>query len=297
MFNIERERKEGNNTEKKFYRRKFIEFLILLDFVIVFLIILFSINYIYFEAIQEEKLTTIITLTSSKETSLVSVIFQNTTLTYTSKIETTPTIVETTTPTTIITETTLEETTTPTVITYTKRTKTTIGATTLTTTTQTTTTAITSVTTTTTTAYAYFIWNDGGDLEEAKRMGFVSNVVYSPDKSNVSITMNGIPEVGLIIDNILHLEKQYGGDYAKVYILKRLEHPENFSIFLIQFYAGNSWENGVHILTIDLKNPLDSYTLNFMGYNLLKMRIEIILNSDFNTNFQDTISLGFGSGE
>jgi len=142
----------------------------------------------------------------------------------------------------------------------------------------------------------YFNYSDGKDLEQAKRIGLVKNIFYSPFRNSFIISVNAIPELKMIIDDSIHLNKQIGGEKLKIFINKKLEKPENFSIFLIHFYTGDSWENGINIISIDLKNPSDYYTLNFKEHNLLKIRIEISLNPGVDKNFQDNISLIISPG-
>jgi len=142
----------------------------------------------------------------------------------------------------------------------------------------------------------YFNYSDGRDLEQAKRIGLIKNIFYSPFRNSFIISVNAIPELKIIIDDSIHLNKQIGGEKLKIFINKKLEKPENFSIFLIHFYTGDSWENGKNIISIDLKNPSDYYTLNFKEYNSLKIRIEIGLNPEVDKNFQDNISLIISPG-
>lgn len=142
----------------------------------------------------------------------------------------------------------------------------------------------------------YFNYSDGEDLEQAKRMGIIQSISYSPLRGNFIISVNAIPEIKIVIDDSIHLNKQIGGERLKISINKRLENPENFSIFLIHFYTGESWENGTNILSINLKNPSDYYILNFKEYNLLKIKIEVSLNPGVTSNFQDSVSLNISPG-
>ncbi|MEM2494443.1 MAG: hypothetical protein QXQ27_03865 [Nitrososphaerota archaeon] len=142
----------------------------------------------------------------------------------------------------------------------------------------------------------YFNYSDGKDLEEAKRIGIIQSIFYSPLRSNFIISVNAIPEIKIVIDDSIHLNKQIGGERLKISIIKGLKNPENFSIFLIHFYTGESLENGTNILSIDLKNPSDYYILNFKEYNLLKIKIEVSLNSGVTSDFQDSVSLNISPG-
>lgn len=142
----------------------------------------------------------------------------------------------------------------------------------------------------------YFNFNDGKDLEKAKEMGIVKSIFYSPFRNNFIITINAIPEAKIIVDDLIHLNKQIGVERFKIFINKGLKSPENFSIFLIHFYSGDSWENGINVVSIDLKNPSDYYILNLKECDLLKIRIEISSNSRITKNFQDTISLSISPG-
>lgn len=142
----------------------------------------------------------------------------------------------------------------------------------------------------------YFNYSDGKDLEKAKRIGIIQSIFYSPFRSNFIISVNAIPEIKIVIDDSIHLNKQIGGERLRISIIKGLKNPESFSIFLIHFYTGESLENGTNILSIDLKNPSDHYVLNFKEYNLLKIKIEVSLNSEVTSNFQDSVSLNISPG-
>lgn len=142
----------------------------------------------------------------------------------------------------------------------------------------------------------YFNYSDGKDLEKAKRIGLIQSIFYSPFRSNFIISVNAIPEIKIVIDDSIHLNKQIGGERLRISIIKGLKNPESFSIFLIHFYTGESLENGTNILSIDLKNPSEYYVLNFKEYNLLKIKIEVSLNSEVTSNFQDSVSLNISPG-
>jgi len=108
------------------------------------------------------------------------------------------------------------------------------------------------------------VWEQGSDYQEAVSRGYASGFVRSANKTYMNVSVCGIPEATLVIDDLLHIRNQTSVQTFNVEISSAISGSlvsnDRIQTLKLRFWTGSVPPTTDNVPTLDLTAPQNTIT-------------------------------------